>query len=616
MSDNKKPVHTVNSSTQGKAFEPFSSQSVSSSDVQRNFPYALGKIQPKDPNSIAHKNIDTKSSTTKSIQDPQSSKNSNSTNTYQTVAPQNEKQSSSQKPQMAAQDLSNSNLNSNINSPGKQGFQSSQQVAAYLNSPAGIQALNKIRKELNLIEFSKKQKRESSFKALLLKKISLLLGLVNKSKKKFNKLKMKMKEQAELERLKLIVSTKPNKPILNKSVNLQLFEELSTQLYSQQKILEDLTLELEEAKTHKKALIQRYEAYQDELSEVTDIFFALSQQYAKQFGKELSVDDIEGILNDFLSQKSQADSKDYVNFMEKNINLARAKLTDKIHKTLDRLSLITDDKAIAQALTEHNRLLVHDEACKDLVRILKGEKIAYDVEGKPATSMENACFFVPKEKKLVFYNNEYYLINSGEDFQVILQNDKSKQEARQAYDRARGDLISLQLLVLNNQTLEINASSEKVDNLKTRKNSAETLVDSLQQRAQTELQNQAQSADLQLQDILQAEVQHLKSPLLESSNRAQPTPTPTFKPSGSGGNKDKNQKAYLSKKSRNIQPDNDQNNVLNKLKSIFGIQPHDLKAHIDPNDPQNPNHPQNPNNKNPNKNQFNPSPFSKNPYNK
>lgn len=327
---------------------------------------------------------------------------------------------------------------------GLYGLKSPQEVVAFLNSPTGKSIKALILHKLNEIEVSKKLQQQLIMEEHLRKHNSLmflLLGL--------------MVKEAKAEQIR---HTEMSDPLLETQLNennaakelpptvRELDERYKAYNISTQQIELELDLLFEMAKGLENEIVQAAKYEQD-----------LSMRY--KIVNE-AVNKIENDIND-IQNLADPDAQ-IVALKEKN-----EQLNNKSEKRLNKINkLITEGKKEeAQVkLLKQNALNLQLIGIRDMVSVLKGEKIFCDVDGKPVSHFKDAVFILSKEQRIVKDpDGKYYLLKPGEDFGSMTV--EEKEAAKKNYDREYNNIMGVKFQVLRNQSIEVAEHEKNCQNI-------------------------------------------------------------------------------------------------------------------------------------------------------
>ncbi|MDX1836669.1 hypothetical protein DIZ81_00380 [Legionella taurinensis] len=200
-------------------------------------------------------------------------------------------------------------------------------------------------------------------------------------------------------------------------------------------------------------------------------------------------------------------------------------LSDKLESQLDDMQQLIEsgkDDEARKILLEHNGLHLQIAGLKDMVGVLKGEKVLYKDDGQVAKSFDEAAFVLPLDKKVVKQNDKYYLIGAKQDLSTMEEHDLL--QAQKDFERARPEISNLKLLVKHNHGLENERLQQVQDKSKSLHNDIMTLRNQL---------TQIQAA----RSEVVAEMQKLDPSMTPESliRPTIPTPTPSSNPVNSVG---------------------------------------------------------------------------------
>ncbi|QRN04266.1 hypothetical protein GH742_10470 [Legionella sp. MW5194] len=200
-------------------------------------------------------------------------------------------------------------------------------------------------------------------------------------------------------------------------------------------------------------------------------------------------------------------------------------LSDKLESQLDDMQQLIEsgkDDEARKILLEHNGLHLQIAGLKDMVGVLKGEKVLYKDDGQVAKSFDEAAFVLPLDKKVVKRDDKYYLIGAKQDLSTMEEHDLL--QAQKDFERARPEISNLKLLIKHNHGLENERLQQAQDKSKSLHNDIMTLRNQL---------TQIQAA----RSEVVAEMQKLDPAMTPESliRPTIPTPTPSSNPVNSVG---------------------------------------------------------------------------------
>lgn len=163
-------------------------------------------------------------------------------------------------------------------------------------------------------------------------------------------------------------------------------------------------------------------------------------------------------LQSVLSLLEQANAPTTTKFLENKVKTLEKTLRDQAAE-ISRLLEADKDIDAMKLLHEHNALHVQFEGLRDMIAVIKVEKILWDMHGRPTNSLKDAMFVLPKEKSIVYSNGQYYLLQPGQDFDSMSQEEKAT--AQKSYERARPDISNVKTLVHHNKAIEEREHQEK-----------------------------------------------------------------------------------------------------------------------------------------------------------
>ncbi|KTD24810.1 Dot/Icm system substrate protein LidA [Legionella lansingensis] len=146
---------------------------------------------------------------------------------------------------------------------------------------------------------------------------------------------------------------------------------------------------------------------------------------------------------------------------------------------IGKLIEANNDEQALRLLHEHNAMHVQVEGLRDMLAVMKGEKVLYNDEGQVTSDFTKAAFVLPKEEQgknlpkeeqgkklsIVHKNGKYYLLRGHDpkDFESLPE--EVKTAAQKNFERARPDIANLKKLVEHNKTLEGKEHKSKKETL-------------------------------------------------------------------------------------------------------------------------------------------------------
>jgi len=125
---------------------------------------------------------------------------------------------------------------------------------------------------------------------------------------------------------------------------------------------------------------------------------------------------------------------------------------DEESNNVQRLLLNNQDEKAHALLAICNAYNLQIATLKDMISVINGDKILFTLQGKITSSFAEAHFILPKQKKLVFENGTYYLLQVDQDIKHL--SSEEKESGERAYLRLRPQLMGVKQLVEHNQHLE------------------------------------------------------------------------------------------------------------------------------------------------------------------
>lgn len=390
---------------------------------------------------------------------------------------------------------------------GRYGIKSSLDVILFLNSPAGHEILGLIEKKIDEILL----KEELNYTALLEANASrelaaLLLGLLYQDKEE------RRMHHAMIEEDMRLVSKKKTQP---NTVELELALQRKKALYAESihaldRALENnhkerktIETELEEIEKQETSLKKRYQFIEGSLAVLDnlDLLFSSNsprhtldslQEQIKQLNAQINTPDPE---KEIKSLQIQLDSlKQQQDFLQRNIDLSPQLLlkkqieelrehSEKKSFEISKLFEKNQPEKATSFLHELHALHFQISGIKDILSVMKGQKILYGNEGQEVHSFAQARFVVPKTESLVFKEGKFYLLRpeqSPHQFDSFSQEDKTR--AHQNYVYNQSNILNLKLLIVNHREIEQVKLSERKSNLVERKDYLEKSSSQIQEK--------------------------------------------------------------------------------------------------------------------------------------
>lgn len=216
-----------------------------------------------------------------------------------------------------------------------------------------------------------------------------------------------------------------------------------------------------------------------------------------------------------LKQHKAASASAQIPTIEDKIKVLSDQLETQLKDMEELIEKGQDDEA-RKILLEHNGLHLQIAGLKDMMSVLKGEKVLYKEDGQVAKSFDEAAFVLPMDKKVVKRDDKFYLIGAKQDLSTMEEHDLL--QAQKDFERARPEISNLKLLVKHNQGLE----NERLEPAQKKSKSLHNDI--------LMLRNQLTQIQAARSEVV-AEIQKL-DPTMTPESLIRPTiPTPT--PSGS-----------------------------------------------------------------------------------
>jgi effector protein LidA len=138
------------------------------------------------------------------------------------------------------------------------------------------------------------------------------------------------------------------------------------------------------------------------------------------------------------------------------------KLTEKLQLDAKEITLFVDrgeiDKARSLMLNSNARNL-EVGVLKDILAVIRGDKVLYNAQGQVTTKLKDAEFILPKNKKLVVDNGKYYLLKADQKFEDLTVEEKAQGE--KAFLRLQPEIMGVKQLIARNKKLEMGQDQKK-----------------------------------------------------------------------------------------------------------------------------------------------------------
>ena len=137
-------------------------------------------------------------------------------------------------------------------------------------------------------------------------------------------------------------------------------------------------------------------------------------------------------------------------------------LTQQINLDTDNVSALLDegkDSEARELMEVSNARNLQIATLLDMLSVINNQKVMYTTEGELTQVFQKAAFILAKEDRLVFKNDRYYLLKSGQDFDALSPSEKTSSE--QAYLRLRPEIMGVKQLVAHNQGTEKSEHNER-----------------------------------------------------------------------------------------------------------------------------------------------------------
>ncbi len=319
------------------------------------------------------------------------------------------------------------------------GLKTLKDVIVYLNSPRGKIVYALIGKQLAELVAIDEQVMSNQFERRLLEKRGLaflLMGLLYKREAKARRVKEETVQINEK-----YAKMPAQKPLANQERKLQpAFDKI---LLPQKKSALPYSLAAEELEQLLNETLVKSQSLENDMACLEHDIQRSSVKYMHYIKaltltyKELNkVTDLTTISLHTIEQKIQ---KITLKMDEESNNVQKLLLNDQ------------DEKAHA-LLAICNAYNLQIATLKDMISVINGDKILYTPQGKITNSFAEAHFILPKQKKLVFENGTYYLLQVDQD--ITRLSSEEKESGERAYLRLRPQLMGVKQLVEHNQRLE------------------------------------------------------------------------------------------------------------------------------------------------------------------
>ncbi len=125
--------------------------------------------------------------------------------------------------------------------------------------------------------------------------------------------------------------------------------------------------------------------------------------------------------------------------------------------------LVDDGKLVAakEKINALNAKNLQIGTLKDMLSVVKGDKVMFNKDGVQVSSFKDADYVVPNDKKIVKEGQEYYLLGKNEKL-----SDENRARAKLDFERAKPEMSSVKNLISSNKELEMSPLRAKVDHIR------------------------------------------------------------------------------------------------------------------------------------------------------
>ncbi len=134
------------------------------------------------------------------------------------------------------------------------------------------------------------------------------------------------------------------------------------------------------------------------------------------------------------------------------------------NKEADAIGKLLNEGRVDEARTRINAVNAKNlqvGTLKDMLSVVKGDKVMYNKDGMQVKTFEEADFVVPKDKKIVKEivneREEYYLLDKDDQL-----SDKNREAAKTAFEQAEPEMSSVSNLIDANRNSEMSGLNQEV----------------------------------------------------------------------------------------------------------------------------------------------------------
>lgn len=322
------------------------------------------------------------------------------------------------------------------------GLENASEVLAFLKSPAGEVTMGEIANKLNIEEaYKEEQRMEQQDHRLLMERLKalLLFWFVEEKVDAASK-----NRELVLQQIEKILNIGKKTALSNNSVEeldqhnaledmlagydqaIKVNQEKSHLLESKAYKLEQKSLALE---VEGKAIDSKYALYHDSLNEIDEM-------------KELNPTDIENHIQQLSTE------------MDSHV--------DELNKVIE-----IDDEA-KSLMNKHNAMNLKLAAFHDMLAVHQNKKYYTDMNGDPVSSFKTANFILDRGKngqsdqRIIKENGTFYLLQPGQDWNAVKDNQEALKKAEQQYDRLKSELMCVKQSITHNQKLEVSDHKDRI----------------------------------------------------------------------------------------------------------------------------------------------------------
>lgn len=339
------------------------------------------------------------------------------------------------------------------------GLKTAADVITFLKSPAGKSTKALIAEELAEIAAQREERlfqlrEHEAMRHRLL--AFLFLGLLYKREAKAHQLNNMLAEEIDSHLRK-----EEKEAILaeNKSSSSEYPNFINEEIQAYQKA----SIALEEKLQSKIAMSEALEA---EIASVEEQAAAITNKYDAY---DLHIKDIENEIQTHLNVPAlNAASSTNTPEIEATIEQKIADLetrSDQLATEMFQDFDVDDDKRVRELVDRHNAVNIQVVNLKDMLSVIQGKKVLYNMKGEQASSFADADFILENDKKIVLHDGKFHLLQAKQSIEDLQQNEALKAQSHQAYQRIKPDIMSVKKLVEHNRILEEKVLSEKKDPL-------------------------------------------------------------------------------------------------------------------------------------------------------